>query len=468
MPSLRQAAEAAKHRLGLRKLSETGPADQLPTLREFIPRVSRGFTPPLHLLPALERLESFQAAPCRFVFTVPPRHGKTELVLHWIAWALRICPWLNVAYVTYNGDQAKTMSRRCMALATAAGVRLTKHAEQEWATDQNSYCIFTGIDGPLTGKGFHIIVIDDAYKNRAAAESRTVRNQVEEAWRSDIRSRLFPGGSVVEVQTRWHEEDLAGYLVAGGNSEAKFTPFELVKLQAISNEGTEHERALWPEVWTLEFLKQTRDEVGQYAWVSLYQGEPRPRGAKVFRDAWYYQTLPPAARAAIGVDLAYTDATRADHSVALALVRGKDGLTYVAEERRFQMEAPQFKVVLRAMRSRFPGARVRWYCSGVEKGVADFIRAVPDPVPLEAVVVTTDKFIRATPAAAAWNRGDILVPQGAPWAEAFLAEINGFTGKGDKEDDRVDALAAGFDLLEDPRSSKVTNEPGGRIDPRRV
>jgi predicted phage terminase large subunit-like protein len=58
-----------------------------------------------------------------------------------------------------------------------------------------------------------------------------------------------------------------------------------------------------------------------------------------------------------------------------------------------------------------------------------------------------DKFIRAQPVAAAWNAGKVLVPRSAPWLEAFIAEVCGFTGIDDDHDDQVDALAAAFDVL---------------------
>jgi predicted phage terminase large subunit-like protein len=459
--------------VGLRALPKSRTTEEeVPGLRDFIPAVSRGFLTPHHLGAAIDRLEAFETTPFRFVLSVPPRHAKTETVLHFIAWALKKCPWLNIAYITYSQDQANTMSRKAQALCLAAGVRLVKAAAREWTTAKNEYNVFTSIDGPLTGKGFHIVIIDDPYKNRSAAESPAVRAMVEEAFRSDIRTRLkdaigdFPGGSILEMQTRWHEEDLAGYLTKGGERGNRFVPFEYIRLRAIENEGTDHEVALWPEGGkTLEALHAIHSDVLDYAWASLYQGEPRPRGAKVFKDAWYYQELPKGQiRAAIGLDLAYSTNTKSDHSVALVLVRTRDGLSYVADRKKLQCEAPQFKIVVRALSSKYPGARMRWYGSGTEKGTADFFNAKPDAVPLEMEPASKDKMIRATPAAAAWNRGDILVKQDAPWADDFLRVVNGFTGSGDKEDDDVDALAAAFDLLEDPRTARVSL-PGGPPSP---
>ena len=466
-------------RLGLRNLAHSqGP---IPNLRDFIPELSRGYSAPLHLLPALERFERFETEPFRFVLSVPPRHGKTELVLHFIAWALKKHPWLDIGYATYNQDAADTQSYRCQALCEAAGVRLGRSSASEWGTLDNRYCVFSGIPGNFIGKGFHILFVDDPYNGRTAAESKTVRDKVEASWRGDLRTRVqrqvmrgVTCGSVCEIQTRWHEEDLAGYLTRGGNPSAgiRFKPFDYVKLQAIENDGQpELERALWPEGgWTLDVLRETRGEVGAYEWSSGYQGEPRPRGAKVFRDVWTYQALPPQAyKPAIGLDLAYSSRTSSDHSVALAILRGqKDGLNYVVEVERAQVPAPAFKRTVYSLQKRHPGALVRWYYAGPERGSADFFEAPPDAIRnFDAVPATPDKFIRAQPVAAAWKRGEVFCKDGAPWLPEFLRVVNGFTGINDTEDDDVDALAAGFDLLDDPRSAKVDLGPAISV-PRRM
>jgi len=64
-----------------------------------------------------------------------------------------------------------------------------------------------------------------------------------------------------------------------------------------------------------------------------------------------------------------------------------------------------------------------------------------------AEVVNTDKFVRAQAVAAAWSRGDVLLPARAPWLDTFLSEVMSFTGVSDTHDDQVDALAAAFDPL---------------------
>jgi len=346
-----------------------------------------------------------------------------------VAWLMEHNPKIRVGYFTY-GDQLSTSKAR-FALQTArnAGVKLDREAAGEWTTLAGGYMLAGGVGGTFTGFGVNCLALDDVYKNRREAESPLVRQGRLEWFRDVARTRLEPGGSILALGTRWHEDDLQGELVKMG--------YEYIRLQALDDAG----RSLWPERWSVAELHNIQKEVGEYTWQSLYQGTPRGRGAKVFQDAWFYDTLPSQQyRAAIGLDLAYSAKSTADSSVALLMLKGKDGLVYIEDARKAQIEAPLFKDKVRSLKSRRSGATVRWYFAGPEKGVADFFKAKPDPCPINALPASSDKFIRAIPVAAAWNRGEILLPENAAWVPDFRVG-NGFTGVGDAEDD--ECLAAG-------------------------
>ena len=108
------------------------------------------------------------------------------------------------------------------------------------------------------------------------------------------------------------------------------------------------------------------------------------------------------------------------------------------------VDAPAFALTLKAMAAGTPG-RMLWHASGTEKGAAQFLQQRIKR--LEVASATTDKFVRSQGVAAAWNSGRVLVPEGAPWLDAFLGELADFTGMDDAHDDQVDALASGFAAL---------------------
>jgi predicted phage terminase large subunit-like protein len=293
------------------------------------------------------------------------------------------------------------------------------------------------------------MLVDDPHKGRAEAESSARREDVWEWFNDDALSRLEPHGSCIVTQTRWHTDDLAGRLIAKG--------WEVINLPAIDDQG----KALWPERYPVDRLLEIQAAVGEYTWASLYQGQPRPRGASVFRDAHYYSELPKHSfSVCIGVDLAYTARTYSDHSVAVVMLEC-EGRFYVVDVVRRQVEAPRFAEVLGELQQQHGQPRTVGYLGGTEIGVADFM--VSQGVDFEALPARADKFVRAQPVAAAWNAGKILLPNTSPpWLEAFLAEVCGFTGVRDAHDDQVDALAGAFDGLAGGTSDLSIATVGGR------
>lgn len=416
-------------------------------LAQWISWATPVYQPPTHLQPFLDLLHRIRKGEAvRAVIHAPPRHAKTETVLHFIPWWLSQDPTVSLAYVSYNADIAKSKSRKCQAIAKQVGIELVTEALHEWRTPKGGGLLATGIGGALTGYGVQCLIVDDPIKNRVEAESPAHRERVSE-WLNDVGlTRVEPGGSALVFMTRWHPDDLAGRCI-------KDKGWQYIRLPALDA----HERALWPERWPASAMKARREEVGEYTWASLFQGVPRARGGTVFGQPHTWTVLPTEFKVTVGIDLAYSKKRKSDWSVAVvmlhAIERDKDGkivkrTTYVVEVIRVQLTSPEFKVRLANIRKAYPTARFRFYASGVEKGAGDFIKMDPDKIPLEVITAVDDKFIRAQPYAAAWNRAEVLVPaecEKLSWTDIFVAEHAAFTGVDDPQDDQVDAGAAGYD-----------------------
>jgi predicted phage terminase large subunit-like protein len=241
---------------------------------------------------------------------------------------------------------------------------------------------------------------------------------------------------IVVHNTRWHPEDLIGQLTSA-NPEM----WQYINLPAISDTNT----ALWPTRWPLHELVELKSSVGEYEWASQYMGQPRPRGGAVFKDVQYYDELPRITATCIGIDLAYTNKTYADYSCAVVLGRGDDKRYYVLDVVRKQAEPPAFATELNNLSNKHGTRNIFWYISGVEKGVIPFLKN--SRVNVRAEVTNKDKFTRSIDVAAAWNRGDVLLPKDAPWLDSFISEVVNFTGINDAKDDQVDALAAAYSQI---------------------
>lgn len=456
--------------IAIRRLAQEQKDTAKLPLMQWIPAISPRYIAPVHLKPLVERLQTFREKPLRLVVHAPPRHVKTETLCHFFAWSLRDDPTLRHGYISYEANIARSKSNIARQIARRAGVEMDERqqAASNWKTMQQGGLLARGIGGPLTGEGITgVLVIDDPVKNRVEAESPTIR-QKQNDWYSDVaRTRLEKNASVVVCMTRWHDDDLAGYVL-------KKEGFEFIRLPAL-NDGSDPNRGmdepLCPQLGEhaqkLALLDLKRRN--EFSFASIYQGLPRPRGARIFNDVRTYRELPNSGnRWGGGVDLAYSAKTSSDWSVLVIGVWGGpgDGKLYITKVIRQQCLAPKFKLVLSRENETLPAghAGFRWYASGTEEGVASFISddydlrddegsKVEGTIPLEVIPATADKFIRAQPVSSGWNNGDVLLPEKdtqwyGQWVEDFVEEVSGFTGTGgDATDDQVDALAALYDLL---------------------
>lgn len=413
------------------------------SLVEYIPRITPRWVEPTHLTPIAELFAEAEVQPVRATVSVPPRHGKTELLIHAIPWWLERHPLDTLGYVSYAADIAHRKSKRSLDLARNAGLPLRSDiaSANEWRVIGDGGLIATGIGGPLTGEGVKVLIIDDPVKNREEAESATIRQKTWEWFTSTALTRLDPGGSCIVVHTRWHADDLIGRLKQKDQTDdiGKWTH---VNLPALDEGGN----ALWPDRWPEDLLRLRKSDVGEYDWWSLFMGSPRPRGGKLFRDATFYGRFPDLEGAYILIicDPAATSSTRADYS-AITVGAGKlnsKGLPQIdiLEVHRLQVEIPVLVQYLLELQKKW-AAPIGVEAVGGFKAVPQMLRSVNPSLRVFELAATTDKFVRALPAAAAWNDGRIRCPAQASWLAPFLSELSSFTGISDAEDDQVDALA---------------------------
>ena len=383
----------------------------------------------------VEALEACLHTPQRILLSVPPQHGKTELVKHALVWLMMRDPRLRHAYASYESKRAWRINNQIRDLAERAGF-VVSGGQEHWSNAQGGAVMAAGINGPLTGEPVDgVLLVDDPHKGRKDAESSLKRSDVRDWYNSTAEPRVHPRASVVVLHTRWHPDDLIGQL-------AKEEDFSLINIPAVDTEGN----ALWEAHRPLDWLDKKRRVIGEYDWAALYMGQPRPRGGAVFGEPAYYRDLPPDSfTSGHGCDLAYTAKTHADFSVCVTMLRHGD-MYYVRDVVRRQVDAPGFALSLKTQLSKYPG-RMLWHCSGTEKGAAQFIRKSLG-ARFQTKNAGSDKFVRSQLVAAAWNDGRVLLPESAPWLDAFISEVCQFTGVADLHDDQVDAMASAFDVLQ--------------------
>ncbi len=414
-------------------------------LLEAVPKLNRKYAEPRHLLKLVRWLEQvWSTGGVRVTAHAPPRHGKTELVLVAIALTLARHPDWTVAYVTYEQNIARSKSRKVRDYCAAMGLEFADDENRlaGWRLKQGGGLLAVGVGGPLTGQGVNLLIVDDPYKNRKEAESDAHRQTIKDWWNDVATTRLEPGASAIVFHTRWVKDDLIGHL-----HEQEPGIWTHLLMPAVNNNG----EALWPQRWSIEALRKKQIAVGPYTWASLFQGDPQPRGQKVFRGVFYYTERPSEYTVGIGIDCAYTTNTRNDTSAAVVFaLEHATGKGYLLEVLSGHYEPAQWAEELLPLVDRYPGVTWRWHLSGTERSGVTYL--VERGIPVEGVPAVTDKFTRAIPVSADWNAGKVMVPQGAAWVPSFLKVLHAFTGKKDKRDDDVDALSSARDAAHHPTS----------------
>jgi predicted phage terminase large subunit-like protein len=163
-------------------------------------------------------------------------------------------------------------------------------AVKHWTLDGKlGGLIAAGVGGPITGRGAHVAIIDDPFKNYEEAASDTVRESVWQWYRSTLRTRLAPDGAIVLIMTRWHQADLAGRLLEEAKT-GEGEQWEVISLPGIAEEndqlGRKEGEALSPR-FPIEELKTIKKAMGSYLFSSLYQQNPRAKEGNYFKDHWF-------------------------------------------------------------------------------------------------------------------------------------------------------------------------------------
>ncbi|MFJ9690548.1 hypothetical protein [Kitasatospora sp. NPDC101183] len=141
--------------------------------------------------------------------------------------------------------------------------------------------------GGLTGKGANLAIIDDPIKDAADAQSPTMRRRLWEWWQAVLLTRVEPGGSVIVIQTRWDEDDLAGRILTGETA----SDWTIIDLPAVADSpgdalGRKIGELLWPARYGRKALAAIRRAVGERVWWSLYMQKPRPEEGGAWKRGW--------------------------------------------------------------------------------------------------------------------------------------------------------------------------------------
>ena len=268
-------------------------------LEWFVKYHFEGYKVNWHHKLVFEKLEAVERGGLRkLMIFVPPRHGKSEIAsVNFPAWFFGRNPKKSIIASSYNSDLAISFGRKARNIVDSAeyknlfNVSLAEDSKAagQWNTNKGGEYTAVGIGGGTTGRGADVFLIDDPVKDKQEAESLVIQERNIGWYRAVARTRLTPQGAVVVIQTRWHDKDLAGQLLAAEDD------WEVINLPAIAERDEEYRKngeALWPDQYSLVELEKIKAELGSELWSALYQQSPISGESQVFtRSMFKHRTL---------------------------------------------------------------------------------------------------------------------------------------------------------------------------------
>ena len=304
----------------------------------------------------------------RVMVTVPPQTvGKSVLASVWLPIRmLQRDPRLRIMVASYSGDLAAEHARTARNLIASygsdardplTGARMPDRLGLALADDKSSAAhwrvrghgggmVAVGFGGTISGRSADMLVIDDPLKGIREADSEAERRKVVDSFRADLSTRLSPGAPILLASTRWHEDDLAGWLMR--NEPGRW---EVVNIPALSQEGVPDALGRPPGVWIehprgrsdVEW-QQVRETAGERVFSALYQGQPTPASGGLFSGAWFadhrVRELPEIVSTVVGVDPAETGQN--DEAGIIAASLDRDGHVILTHDRSGHMTSDEW------------------------------------------------------------------------------------------------------------------------------
>jgi predicted phage terminase large subunit-like protein len=324
-----------------------------------------------------------------------------------------------------------------------------------------------GVGGGITGMGGDIILIDDPFKDRAAADSPTIRQTIWDWYTSTLYTRLSPGGGLIVINTRWHHDDLSGRLLAEAGA-GQGDKWRVVNFPAIAEQDEEFRKrgeALHPERYPISQLQKIRTAIGTRDWEALYQQHPTPESGTIFKEHWirYWlpKDLPRFKQIVLSWDMAFKDEASSDFVVGQ--VWGKHGADlYLLDQVRGRLSFTNTVREFKAQAKKWPDAG-RKLVEDKANGpaVIDTLKhEISGIIPVEP---DGSKTARAHAVTALFEAGNVYIPspEVCPWVREYVAELTQFPSVA--HDDQVDATTQALRHFDKRHGMNISSEVRQRV-----
>jgi predicted phage terminase large subunit-like protein len=425
--------------------------------------VMKGNSHQVTICNALERVVIGEIT--ELIITIPPRSGKTEFaVINFIAWCMGNWPdseFIHASYshrlATTNTYQARSIMQheRYLEIFGKPRFKGDSNAKDEFRTEEGGIVYAAGAGGTITGYGAGkmrdtfggAIIIDDPHKADEALSAIMRQNVIE--WFSNTMEhrRNSPKTPIIIIMQRLHDNDLAGYLLNGGNGQQ----WHHVSIPAINELG----ESFWPDQFPLEKLRRL-EKANSYIFAGQYLQQPIILGGNIIKRRWFrtYKVAPLIKYRIVTADTASKTKEHNDYSVFQCWGFGDDGKIYLLDMLRNKWEIPELERVavsfwMKHMSIRDGGQLRTFYVEEANSGTGIIQKIQRNGnIPIKGVMRTKDKLTRVLDVLSYIEAGLVCVPEDAPFTSDFLAECESFTPDNTHmHDDQIDPMIDAVNIM---------------------
>lgn len=373
-------------------------------------------------------------------------------------------PWLlantsaNVLAASHTTELADKWGRRVRNLiaehSLTLGIDLApdNQAAGRWALTNGTEYYAAGVGTGIAGFRARLGLIDDPIRSRQDADSELIRDRIWDWYINDFRTRLVPGAAEILIQTRWHEDDLAGRAL-------NHSKWHVISLPAIAEGDDQLGRSVGEPLWDDgdygygDQLRELQRSTPARTWSALYQQRPAPEEGDYFRSDWLrpYEKAPPRETMRIygGSDYAVT-ADGGDYTVHAVVGIDPDGRMYLLDLWRKQAASDEWVEAFCDLVARWKPIGWAEEQGQIKSGVGPFLerrmRERKTYVVREQFPTRGDKAVRAQSIRGRMALEGLYVPKQSTWFADFRSELLSFPAG--KHDDQVDAIGLVGQLLD--------------------
>lgn len=419
----------------------------------------------------IEALEAVEEGDIRklAVFMPPGSAKSTYASILFPPWLMQRQPSANLLAASHTTELAEKWGRRVRNLVNEHYLELgispaaDSQAAGRWATTGGAEYYAAGVGTGIAGFRAKYGLIDDPIRSRQDADSELIRDRIWDWYINDFRTRLVPGAAEILIQTRWHEDDLAGRAL-------NHSKWHVISLPAIAESDDQLGREIGEPLWDDdsygygEQLLVLRENTPSRTWSALYQQRPAPEEGDYFKSEWLkpYEKAPDKKTLRVygGSDYAVTS-DGGDYTVHAVVGLDPEGRMYLLDLWRAQAASD---VWIEA----FCDLVKDWKPMGwaeeqgqIRSGVGPFLdrrqRERQAYVFRDQFPTRGDKAVRAQSIRGRMALEGLYVPINASWYPELRSELLSFPAG--KHDDQVDALGLVGQLLDKMTSGQKPVEP---------